>query len=104
LLRIFQEALNNIRKHARANNVEVRFTRYESNFVLIINDDGIGFDSTEDKSSGFGLISMRERVKLLGGSLEISSEKDRGTRLLVKIPVREGHNGKQQEDKNPYRR
>ncbi|HEY96277.1 MAG TPA: GAF domain-containing protein [Dehalococcoidia bacterium] len=90
LLRIFQEALNNIRKHARANNVEVRFTRYESNFVLIINDDGIGFDSTEDKSSGFGLISMRERVKLLGGSLEISSEKDRGTRLLVKIPVREG--------------
>ncbi len=89
LLRIFQEALNNVGKHARANNVEVKFTLDENNFVLSISDDGTGFDSTENKSGGFGLISMRERVKLLGGSFEIISEKGQGTRLVVKIPVRE---------------
>lgn len=87
LLRIFQEALNNIRKHASANNIEVRLTNDEDNYILSVSDDGIGFDSSEDISKGFGLISMRERAKLLGGSFEISSEKGLGTRVVVKIPA-----------------
>ena len=87
LLRIFQEALNNIRKHASANNIEVRLTNDEDNYILSVSDDGIGFDSSEDISKGFGLISMRERTKLLGGSFEISSEKGLGTRVVVKIPA-----------------
>ena len=87
LFRIFQEALNNIRKHAGANNIDVRLTHDEDNYILSVRDDGIGFDSTQDLSKGFGLISMRERAKLLGGSFDISSEKGRGTRVVVKIPA-----------------
>jgi signal transduction histidine kinase len=89
LLRILQEALNNVGKHARANSIEVQFTLDKNNFILSISDDGIGLNFTENRSSGFGLISMRERVKLLGGSFEITSEKGQGTRLVVKIPARE---------------
>jgi two-component system sensor histidine kinase NreB len=62
-------------------------TQDEDNYILSVSDDGIGFDSTENISNGFGLISMRERAKLLGGSFEVSSEKGRGTRVIVKIPA-----------------
>jgi len=86
LLRIYQEALNNIRKHARADNAEIKLSFDEVYVRISIQDDGIGFDTDGDMDGSFGLISIRERTRLLGGSLDISSEKGKGTRLDIKIP------------------
>ena len=87
LFRIIQEALNNVAKHARA--TEVRINIYELNNYLIleIKDNGIGFDQNNKKNfESYGIIGMKERVFLLDGELSISSKKDRGTKIQIKLP------------------
>lgn len=91
LFRIVQEALNNIRKHSSATTVKIKMELTIKNLFLIIEDDGIGFDTeklkTSDKSDGgFGLFNMRERVKLFNGKLEIKSKLNEGTKIIVNIP------------------
>jgi two-component system sensor histidine kinase DegS len=92
VFRIVQEALSNVAKHARANNAVTQLEFLEKNLKLYVYDDGIGFDTAklndrnEDITSGFGLVSMRERVELLGGDMRISSEPGKGTRLNIIIP------------------
>ncbi len=89
LYRIAQEALNNVYKHAEANRVEVAFDKRDGLIILIIEDDGEGFD-TEDKinrEKGIGLIGMRERASLIGGTFEIESAPDKGTTIYVRVPV-----------------
>lgn len=88
LLRILQEALNNIRKHAEADSVDVNLSKEEDAILLDVRDDGSGFSPETDTNGGFGLISMRERARLLGGSFVLFSEPGKGTRIQVKIPVR----------------
>ena len=87
LLRICQEALTNIRKHANASHIKVKLFYDETKVGLVIEDNGIGFDAEIPNTDRFGLISMYERVKLLGGSIDISSQKGKGTRIKVTIPV-----------------
>jgi len=90
LLRIFQESLTNVRKHAEASQVEVMLT-FENKVVrLMIQDNGVGFDPEAPTQNRFGLISMRERVRLLGGSMEVRSQKGKGTQLEVTIPFENG--------------
>lgn len=87
LYRIAQEALGNVAKHSRAKNVEVHFKRFDGGVLLRIDDDGIGFTlSKKAKSGGLGVINMRERVRLLGGSIDLGSQINRGAYVLVKIP------------------
>lgn len=92
VFRIVQEALSNVAKHARANNAVMQLEFLEKNLKLYVYDDGIGFDTAklndrnEDITSGFGLVSMRERVELLGGDMRISSKPGKGTRLNIIIP------------------
>ena len=87
LLRICQEALTNIRKHAEATEVAVHLA-FEANTVrLSIRDNGRGFDTETPVESGFGLISMRERVRLLGGTLMVQSEIGRGTLIEATLPL-----------------
>lgn len=92
VFRIVQESLNNIAKHAKADNAVIKLEFLDKDLKLYIYDDGAGFDTSklkeknEDISSGFGLVSMRERVELLGGDLRISSEPGNGTRLNIIIP------------------
>jgi signal transduction histidine kinase len=86
LLRICQEALTNVKKHAQARQVEVNLIFEEKAVKLKVDDDGIGVDQESHIEKGFGLISIRERAKLLGGSMEIQSEKGKGTHLQVIIP------------------
>ncbi|MFC1932839.1 histidine kinase [Chloroflexota bacterium] len=87
LLRIFQESLTNVKKHAEASRVEVILS-FEDNVVgLRVRDNGVGFDSDIPTQSGFGLISMRERAKLIGGSIEVSSTSGTGTQIEVTIPI-----------------
>jgi|LSQX01.3.fsa_nt_gb two-component system sensor histidine kinase DegS len=97
VFRIVQEALSNISKHAKADNVVIHLEFAQKNLKLYIYDDGLGFDTAklnerhEDISSGFGLVSMRERVELLDGEMNISSEPGKGTRINIMIPfIQEG--------------
>lgn len=92
LTRIIQEALANVRKHARANSVRVRMERFDDQYCITVVDDGRGFDSGElarrDRGAGgMGLQIMRERAESLGGTLEIDSEPGKGTRVIVGISL-----------------
>ncbi|MCL5107681.1 MAG: histidine kinase [Chloroflexi bacterium] len=89
LIRIIQEALTNVRKHARAKRAWVRVTRVSDSVLVEIGDDGRGFNTVaEDAREGhFGLQTMRERAESIGGSLQIDSAPGKGSRLLVTIPM-----------------
>jgi len=88
LFRVVQEALNNVRKHAKASNVVVILELAPLSLNAVIKDDGCGFDpETEFSDQQFGLKGMREWSDLLGGELKISSRVGRGTRVAVSIPI-----------------
>jgi len=88
LFRILQEAIQNINKYAKATNVLVEF-KIEDNYLhLIINDDGIGFD-TASKSNGIGLKNMKSRTTILKGKMTISTQPNKGTKILFKVPYSE---------------
>jgi two-component system CheB/CheR fusion protein len=89
LYRIAQEALNNTYKHARAKRVDVLLERRDHSVVLIVEDDGDGFDVEEKASSqeGLGLLGMSERAALVGGALEIESTPGGGTTVFARVPV-----------------
>lgn len=95
IFRIVQEALNNIKKHSKAQNVVIRINIGTEKIYLKIIDDGIGFNVGEkvdsfNTKSGFGLYSIRERVDLLKGKIEIDSELGKGTKINVIVPLYEG--------------
>jgi len=86
LFRILQESLNNILKHAMATRVTVRLTTIADKLVMEIRDNGIGFDVTRKcRSDSYGLIGMKERMKLLCGKLDITSKVGEGTIIRVEI-------------------
>ncbi|HJT26358.1 MAG TPA: two-component regulator propeller domain-containing protein [Pyrinomonadaceae bacterium] len=90
LLRIGQEAINNAVKHARANRIDVALNFDTRNVRLSIRDDGQGFDPGEQIADGhFGLIGMRERAAQVGGVLSIESANERGTEIVVEVPLNE---------------
>ena len=89
LYRIVQESLNNVHKHARATRVEIQLEKRDDSIVLVIEDNGRGFHpklKTNDPN-GIGLIGMRERALLCGGSFEIESNPGRGTTVFVRVPL-----------------
>ena len=88
LLRICQEALHNIKKHARARHVNITLSYMPDMLALDVADDGRGFDPARN-GRGFGLKSMRERVEELGGELTVESESGKGTKIAVQIPITE---------------
>jgi len=87
LYRIAQEALTNVAKHAGASGVEVILERRADSVVLIVEDDGVGFEpaSRETATEGFGLLGMRERASLVGAALEIESSPGNGTAVFVRM-------------------
>ena len=87
LFRVLQEALHNAAKHSRAHRVEVRLAYDENQLDLTVSDDGTGFDAEAATSKGgLGLISMRERVRLLNGTLLIESRPTGGTVVHARVP------------------
>jgi signal transduction histidine kinase len=84
--RVIQEALTNVVKHAQAERAWVEVREENDGIVLAVRDDGVGFNM-DDRGSGFGLIGMRERVALRGGSLTIVSGPGAGTELRGRIPL-----------------
>jgi PAS domain S-box-containing protein len=89
LYRVLQEALHNAAKHSRASKFNVQFLGMPGEIRLTVSDDGVGFDvEAVNKGRGLGLISMRERVKLVKGTFSIVSKLNDGTEIDVRIPVR----------------
>ncbi|MCS7006838.1 MAG: GAF domain-containing sensor histidine kinase [Gaiellaceae bacterium] len=87
LYRIVQEALTNVAKHARAERVSVLVRDTGSVVVVVVEDDGVGFDA-EAPVSGLGLAGMRERLALVGGRLRLETAPSRGTTLAAEVPLR----------------
>jgi len=87
LYRIVQEGLTNIARHAGAKQVDLGLVMTPEQLQLIIEDDGQGFDPTQLFQGHFGLIGLNERVKLLGGKLNLESYPGAGVRIEVTIPV-----------------
>jgi signal transduction histidine kinase len=88
LYRITQECLTNAVKHAGASLIRVRFGQTRRHYLLDICDDGKGFDIGDRRTeTGIGLSSMRERARLAGGRLRVSSSPHAGTRIIAKFPV-----------------
>ncbi len=90
LFRIAQEGLRNIARHADASRADIRIQRVDGGFELSVSDDGAGFDAARRRSgTSLGHASMRQRVHLLGGKVEIASSPGQGTTVLAWVPVRE---------------
>jgi signal transduction histidine kinase len=93
LYRIFQEALNNIVKHAQATRIEITIKKHGGQVSFRVHDNGRGFYrdhilSQDTSSRGLGLTAIEERVRMLGGTLEISSQEGEGTSIAFVVPVR----------------
>lgn len=87
--RIAQELVNNVIKHARARNVQVQLLRNKGHLVLIVEDDGIGIDP-ERARNGFGMRSLRDRARVLHGTLDILPGPDNGTIATLRMPLTNG--------------
>jgi signal transduction histidine kinase len=87
MYRVVQEALTNVIKHSNAGNVSVLFTPGEREVTLIVEDDGAGFDPARVPPERLGLLGMRERVGLVGGSLTLESSPGAGTTVRVTVPL-----------------
>jgi signal transduction histidine kinase len=85
LFRIAQESLTNIAKHSQADRVDITFARSRGFREFSVHDNGRGFDP-ERATAGLGLIGIRERVKMLGGEIDIHSAAGQGTRIEIKLP------------------
>ena len=91
LYRVAQEGLANISRHARAQSVRVELRRMRDGLQLMVNDDGVGFDVNRDdgRRGSLGLLSMRERVSLVAGTLDIHSTPGKGTQISAWVPFKQ---------------
>jgi len=88
ILRVVQEALHNVAKHSHAAVVRLEMAARKGEIALTIEDDGIGFDVDQIRSTrGLGLVSMRERVHLIGGHFKITSTPGHGTKIQARAPL-----------------
>jgi PAS domain S-box-containing protein len=89
LYRIAQEALNNVAKHSGARRVEVILERRSDCVLLVLEDDGVGFEQPDNTAvgGGFGLVGMQERAALVGARLQVESTPGKGTSIIVRMPA-----------------
>lgn len=98
LYRIVQEALTNVTRHAQASLVRIELHTDDGDIALAIRDDGKGIDTSNSRREALGVIGMRERAHMVGGSFSIEGMPGKGTLITVRIP-RSG--GKEADDENP---
>ena len=90
--RIVAEALSNVARHARASQVTLSASREDGQVALVVEDDGIGFDVAAEaaRPGHYGLVGMRERARLAGGTLRVEAAPGSGTRVCLRLPRRGG--------------
>jgi len=87
LFRVAQESLHNIAKHAHSRRVQVSLLGDNNGIVLRVSDDGVGFDpEAPEHKAGLGMVSMKERIRLLGGVLSVFSTPSMGTTIETRVP------------------
>lgn len=89
LFRLVQEAIQNACKHGEPGQIQVKMEDRDNTVMLVIKDDGKGFDPDEKKEEAFGIIGMKERVELLEGEITFDSKLGQGTVVMIQIPVHE---------------
>lgn len=87
LYRITQELINNALKHSKANNLTIQLVRHDESILLMVEDDGQGFDFYEDKDKGIGLTNIEARTSALGGIFLLDSEIGKGVTATIEIPI-----------------
>ena len=92
LYRSINELLQNVLKHSKAENVNVSFRLLTNDYRIIVRDNGIGFDlkTMRDKALSqkkFGLFSLMERIKYIGGNVEIDTKPGKGTKVIINMPI-----------------
>jgi signal transduction histidine kinase len=85
LYRVAQEALQNVARHAQAKTVQIELKQYPGSLVLSVQDDGIGFDVAS--LGGLGLVGMKERLRQVGGALQVTSQPGKGTTVVAEVPI-----------------
>jgi signal transduction histidine kinase len=86
LFRIVQEALTNSVRHSMGKNILIQIRNNESDLTLTVADDGVGFDQGSAKLSGVGMIHLQQRVAILGGTVQVTSQRNHGTTIMIAIP------------------
>jgi signal transduction histidine kinase len=86
IYRFVQEALTNCARHAHAKTIDVNVSSQDGHLIVVVRDDGIGFDTTRVRGSGLGLIGLEERVKELDGDISLVSQPNKGTVVSARIP------------------
>ena len=86
-LRAVSESLSNVARHARAQHVDLTVAVTDGCLEIEVADDGIGFDPQSVEAGHYGLLGIRERVRLAGGSLQVGSEAGHGTHLHIRFPL-----------------
>jgi len=87
LFRIAQEALSNTLRHSKAENMKIQLYRKGNEVHMLLADDGVGFNQSSRKQGSYGLLTMEERVRELGGLFRLMSEPDEGTTIYIVIPA-----------------
>ncbi len=85
-MRVCQEALANAQQYAQATEIVISVIYASSHVSFCVSDNGLGFDPTRAKGSGFGLVGMQHRADRIGGRIEIESEQGTGTTVRLEIP------------------
>jgi signal transduction histidine kinase len=91
IYRVVQEALHNVAKHAQAKNVTVQVERADELVQVVVEDDGVGIQarSSNSRDHSFGLVGIKERIAMLGGTSRVISTKGKGTRIEISVPAGE---------------
>ncbi len=87
MIRIVQEFFQNSIKHAKCSNITIKFAKVKSEVVLILEDNGNGFDTENYYSAGFGLKNMKERTEMLNGKFQLESKMNLGTKITILLPI-----------------
>jgi signal transduction histidine kinase len=103
---IAEEAINNARKHARAEHIWVRLAVHGDQFVLEVQDDGVGFnvgavDASYAQRGSLGMVNMRERTRMIRGQLRVESAEGKGTRIILTVPVQDLTSQAEAEEQAP---
>ncbi|MRG84794.1 sensor histidine kinase [Salinibacillus xinjiangensis] len=87
IFRLVQEAVQNAVKHANSSMIQIHFELMKDKINILVVDNGKGFDFEEKEKSSFGLIGMRERVDILGGSIRFKTQPNQGTKIMIEVPL-----------------